>query len=114
MSELIETEEDKYFLQLQIAKAHNKKLNYQLGIITSERDELKDSLKQIQIKYETTVREHKKFLKEKLEPLLSEGVTYSDVVNFTGKKARIRALQKIIDEQKKTIDKLMGKLNSIK
>lgn len=42
---MIETKEDKYFLCLQIAKSHNKKLLHEIGVLQSEVEELKYNLK---------------------------------------------------------------------
>lgn len=68
MNELIETKEDRLFLKLQIAKGHNKELLTEIGVLQSEKDELK---------YEISV------LKDKIRKQ-AQAITNKEKVNKNG------------------------------
>jgi len=101
MSELIETREERLFLQLTIARSHNKELLMEIGMLQSEKDELRHEISKLKAVIKS--QEKRKDLAEKMSKhdLYYKGVkeTISKLISkvSVGSSIGVLELKELID-----------------
>lgn len=102
MNDLIETKEDRLFLSLLVAKRHNKELLTEIGVLQSEKDELKHEISQLKEKIKTQDKFKATAEKMSKHDLYYKGVkeTLSQLISkvTTGTKIEVSDLKELIDD----------------